>query len=131
MSLLVQLHCQLSQETLTSITPLGLPHSPHLLQNASRLAMCDSYDSYYYYHYMSRNKVSSQLPIPSCGGRGVPSSAFYLAWLAGEVIRRNELYYYNNVPGGGLGGGVYWGKGFARCSEVTCRSTTNFLPAAV
>ena len=41
---------------------------------------------------IGRNKVSSHLVIPSCGGRGVPGSAFYVAWLAEELIHGNKNY---------------------------------------
>ena len=41
--------------------------------------------------YIGRNKVSSQLPIPSCGGHGVPASALYVAWLAEELIHGNKI----------------------------------------
>ena len=40
---------------------------------------------------IGRNKVSSHLVIPSCGGRGVPGSAFYVAWLAEELIHGNKI----------------------------------------
>ena len=40
---------------------------------------------------IGKNKVSSQLPTPSCGGRRVPASAFYVAWLAEELIHRNKI----------------------------------------
>ena len=41
--------------------------------------------------YITRIKVSSYLATPSCGGRGVPRSPFYVAWLAEELIHRNEI----------------------------------------
>ena len=41
--------------------------------------------------YISRIKVSSYLATPSCGGRGVPRSPFYVAWLAEEFIHRNKI----------------------------------------
>ena len=43
---------------------------------------------------IGRNKVSSHLVIPSCGGRGVPGSAFYVAWLAEELIHGNKIILY-------------------------------------
>ena len=42
------------------------------------------------FRYIGRNKVSSHLAIPSCGGRGVPGSAVYVAWLAEELIHGNK-----------------------------------------
>ena len=47
---------------------------------------------------IGRNKVSSHLAIPSCGGRGVPGSAFYVAWLAEELIHRNKIPAQFAVP---------------------------------
>ena len=40
---------------------------------------------------ITRIKVSSYLATPSCGGRGVPRSPFYVAWLAEELIHRNKI----------------------------------------
>ena len=54
--------------------------------------------------------VSSHLATPSCGGR-VRRSAFYVAWLAEELIPWNKILLLYNVPDGGLGAGVYGGEG--------------------
>ena len=74
---------------------------------------------------ITRIKVSSHLATPSCGRRGVLTSAFYMAWLA-EELTGIKLYYYT-VPDGGLGGGVYGEKGLVPCSGATYRVRRTFV----
>ena len=55
------------------------------------VALVPAVELYNFDEYICRNKVLSHLLIPERGGRGVPTSAFYVAWLAEELIHRKNI----------------------------------------
>ena len=82
--------------------------------------------------HIARNKVSSHLPIPSCGGRGVPISVLHVAWLVEELIHRNGVMDTIMFP---TEDRVEESKAGGVCrvikSNMQARSVTNFRATSV